>query len=1011
MWKIIWKAFLLMRSNSALQSNTTPLSTVQWFEEGDMGLGDSLLQDVNWPHLNTPPSQNLLQLDELNQDEIINYITHDDLSPYILQIDDQNKPFSYFEEGYQGHQSSQHESLYNNLDTYWNAYSHLQMFSQPDPLDSCLGNPVWEIEKTIQQRKDMIHETSTSKTDLYKLLDSDIETLQPYKKPKLTGYNIHDKRKNLVPILEGCTYFETPQYAPYISPPHHQASISQESNNIGYLLPDPAERFEAEKKLQETQDSPDFPNMALYSFLDPLKVNCDPHTGLENMCSSIIDSQEYSLPGKGRAIEMDMAQSVTPQVQSCLQDSISKQPYTLNNMIKNPSNIDGKRQFFQESQSAQYESLSSHTNLHGCFEKSQFNFHPHNEFKPTCTTIDEINSPMNAKILSFTSLTRTCLQASVSKGSRVLGDSIQDPSYPVKNLPRDLWMEKYNMGVENLHINSLSHQADIDGRLLLKGLTREEETENATRASPSPSDFIDIHVLKGNTHSSGNDIAASTSLVEAINIPPEIKCMPKGSISIGNHDPMGIKEKLNPSHSASVIGLVFAEKLMSPGSSRVTSNQLILALQRIGAFMVNMSPVLCYETTVWFEKLHKEMIQNNSEEKSAVELINLAIKLSHLKITMCFLGIIGVFANNGGDQLSLEILLKEGWEFLKLHFEEWRNLNVNDKNENQVKRKDFNKPDWKDPILWFHYLSRLSRHAELAVDSIYHLMNRWDDQQTTSKINAKHLSWYRSEIKVFHDSHLKYIHGGFYGRGEIRNIAFRGVKLSGKYTMSPCGSEGSWYKIYKFLSYSAQFHSSVGFDMCQEVHNFFVSLLEHMMKFQNGILNDDITYAVKIPGAKKLSSHRKPADENVEKIVKVISLAEYRVTVGFIGLVRVLYQNELPVVTLRLVLKSAWEFLQGIFSQWADFQFEKNLPQNLNRQCLNKHRITLDYTDPNELFNVLWQFQVVSRNPVPLHCLPRLLKSWNNDLANLKKLHPNDYNFEIKALLGETPLSWSKLLE
>ncbi|EGG10829.1 uncharacterized protein MELLADRAFT_102994 [Melampsora larici-populina 98AG31] len=915
MWKIIWKTFLLVNSNSALQPNITPLTTEQRFEEGGMDLGEIIVPEENWSDVNTLTSQDLLQLHLIKQDEINKHSTHYDSSPGVLQMYDQNKPFSHFEEGYQGHQSSQHENLYSNLDTYWNAHSHLGMFSQPASLDSSPANPLWEIEKTVQQSKDMIHKTPTSKTDLYELLDSDIETFNPHKRPKFTR--------------------------------------------------------------------------------------------LENMFSSIIDSQEYSLPGKGRVVEMDMAQSVTPQVQSCLQDSISKQPYTLNDIIINPSNMDHKRQFFKQSQAAQYESSASHTNLYGCSEKNQFNLHPHDEFKPTWTTIDEINSPMNEEIPNFTS---------VSKDSRSLADSIQDPSPTVNNLPRDFWMEKYNMGLENLHRNSYIHLANLDGTSLHKGLTREKEIENPTsvpQEDSTSSDLIDIHIPEGHAHLISSNLGTA-QLEEAVNIPPDTTTsIPKSSTNMEKDHSMITENKLEPRHSASVIGFKFAEKSPITGFSRARSNRLVLALQRIGEFLVNSSSALCYETTIWFENLRQEMIKNNyDQEESAVDLIDLAIKLSHLKITMGFLGLIGVFANNGGNQYSLEMLLKEAWEFIKLHFEQWRNLNVNDKNENQAKRKDFNQDDWKDPILWFHYLSRLEQHSDLAVDSMYHLMDKWDDQRTTSRINAKPLLWYCSEIKTFHDSHLKHIHGGFYGRGEIRNIAFKGVKLSGKYAASPGASkEGSWYKIYKFLSYSAQFHSSVGFDMCQEVHTFFVSLLEHMTKFQKGILNDDITYAVKRPRAKKVSSYRNPADENVEKIVKVISMAEYRVTVGFIGLVRVLYQNELPVVTLSLVLKSAWEFLKGIFSKWMDFQFEKNLSLNLNRQSLIQHRITLDYTNSNDLFNVLWQFQDVLHNPVPVHCLPSLFQCWNNHLENLKKLHPKDFNFEITDLLYGPPSSWSKRFE
>ncbi|EGG10827.1 uncharacterized protein MELLADRAFT_102996 [Melampsora larici-populina 98AG31] len=1002
MWKIFWKTFLLMTSSSVsgLQSKISPLSTEQWHEAGDMGLGGSVLPDVDWFQLHTPPSQDPLQFHELNHNECKKPITCYASSHGISQINDQNKHFSDFEEGYQGYESSQVGSLYNDLDTYWNTHDQLGMSPQPAQLDSVLAKPLWEGEKNEQQSQDMIYEFPTSDIDHYGFVDTAKETFHPHKKAKITGHDIHENSKNQGPIAESCMYLNTPQYDPYISPHYLQASISQEPSTLGYLLEDPAERIGMEKILQKSQEHPDFSNTDLSSFLHPSQVNFDPHKRVESTFSSIIDRHEHSLPGKG----------------SHLLDSVLKQPDTVNDLIKKLSNLDDKNKFFQDSQAGPYESSSSHINLYGPLDNSQFDLWPHQKFEPACTTIDEIVRPMNENTPDLSFLPQNCFQEAVSSELSALTGCIQEPSYAVNNIPSvQLWMENYHMGLEYLHRNPYSKPADLDVRLSHNGSPKHKEEENVTsllQGDYSPLHLIDLHIPQAHTSPSAKDFGAA-QFVEQMNIHPDMTSIPTSSTNMGKSDTMRTEEEFKPRHSVSVLGFEFAEKSMTPGcSTRVTSNRLILALQRIGAFLVNNSPSLCYETTVWFESLRKEMIQKNHPKQSSVEQIDRAIKISHLKITMCFMGLIGVFANNGGDQFSLETILKEGWQFIKLHFEGWRNLNVNNKNENQAKRTDFNKDDWKDPVLWFHYLSLLGRLADLAVDSMYHLIKKWDDQRTTSKINVKHLSWYHAEIKTFHDSHLRYTHGGFYGRGEIRNIAFKGVKLSGNYAKSPAGvKEGSWYTIYKFLSHSAQFHSSVGFDMCQEVHTFFVSLLDHIIKSYKEVHDYHITSAVKGSRAKETSSNRRPNDENIGKIVKVISMAEYRVTVGFIGLVRVLYQNELPVVTLRLVLKSAWEFLKGIFSQWKDFQFEKNLPQNLNRQSLNKHRIKLDYTDPNELFNVLWQFQAVSKNPVPLHCLPRLFKSWNNDLANFKKLYPNNFNFEIKALLGETPSSWSKLFE
>ncbi|EGF99215.1 uncharacterized protein MELLADRAFT_68765 [Melampsora larici-populina 98AG31] len=380
---------------------------------------------------------------------------------------------------------------------------------------------------------------------------------------------------------------------------------------------------------------------------------------------------------------------------------------------------------------------------------------------------------------------------------------------------------------------------------------------------------------------------------------------------------------------------------------------------------------------------------------------------------MCFLGLVGIFANQGGDRLSLEVVLKQGWNLIKLHFEDWRKLNIIDKNGNlivQSKQKLSRQSNLHHPLFWFHDLSKLAQPQRLPVDLVYYLKAKWDMQIPTSKMGVNNLAAYHLEIQYFHDVYMKPSHGGFYGRGDIRNLAFRGVKLLGKHITPETRNFSTWYIVCKKLAETAQFHSPIGFDLCHEVHSFFVSLIEHLLNTYKGLYQCDISSAGKTQGEKiKDLSICNPHDENFGRIVQSISLAEYRVTVGFIGLVRVLYQKKIQADTLILLLKSAWDFLKGIFSKWKDLKsYNNTLVYDGKKITQNKWK--LDYSDPHELFNALWQHEDYLRNPIPLYCLKSLLKAWNKELEFLQKLHPNSFNFVIQVLSAKTPLDYKKLL-
>ncbi|EGF99869.1 uncharacterized protein MELLADRAFT_112321 [Melampsora larici-populina 98AG31] len=715
--------------------------------------------------------------------------------------------------------------------------------------------------------------------------------------------------------------------------------------------------------------------------------------------------------------------------------------YSQPTLLSSPNFLADKDQIIQEGEDVHCISPSSHIELSELLYPTQEHIDTQEKLKNINTIKKENhkNQPPGFEVFqrsqinwNFPFHAPSTFQASKSKEIERVLDPIQDYSISLDDLlGPERCLENHNKDSEDIHRDTHRRLLDVDhGLSNTESRKRKKKPENILHDQVSlqsvlpgdlpQTDFSDIDTPARKLHSSAKDFQGK-NLLQELNLQSETRSIPKSRVALGpNH--IRIQEIPTSSCSGSLVRFPLVDISRKDFRSSTKSRDLLPVLQRIGAYFVNTSPGLCYETTQWFEKLEKDMLENNNWDQSKAKLIYQAIKISHLKVTMCFLGLIAVFANSGGDEFSLDILLKEGWNLIKLNFEKWRPLNITDLNNSHIKTvTDFDstinfrkkKYDWSNPEFRFHHLCHLKEPRKLTLDPVHHLILEWDKQRTTSQIFVTKFAWYHSQIQKFHDTYVKQRHGGFYGRGDIRNIAFKGVKVTGRYvTEAPEPANIThWYEICKSLSSSAQFHSPVGMALCQEVHSFFVSLIDNLLECYKGSYQGDVSSDGKALWEEdKELSDIKPHKMIFERIVKAISVAEYRVSVIFIGLVRALYQKEQSEHTFQLILKSAWEFLEGIFTKWKDFQFDQKLHEFFNGKVSISENSVVDYSDPEQLFHELLTYQDPSVFCMPIHCAQSLLKSWNNHLAYLQKSDPHEFDFVIKVLPDESPLTWARLL-
>ncbi|EGG03564.1 uncharacterized protein MELLADRAFT_109049 [Melampsora larici-populina 98AG31] len=476
---------------------------------------------------------------------------------------------------------------------------------------------------------------------------------------------------------------------------------------------------------------------------------------------------------------------------------------------------------------------------------------------------------------------------------------------------------------------------------------------------------------------------------------------------------IGIKDHPSKSPSSDLISPPVIKKPRINAPSKLSSREALPLLRNIGVFYMNNSPSLCYETTSWFNGLQQDMISRCGQETSIIKPVEQAIQIAHSKITACFLALIVIFSKKGGDQLYLNNLLQEAWSFIKLQFGSWRDANLKTQSCHlKVKKHSYTKTGRYDPVSWYRSLSNYNNRSNIPADIINSLVIKWDQNRSITRIGVSNIIKYYPIIQEFHDSHVNYSHGGFYSRSQIKNIAFSGLIYSRGSPVHKYIVFSKWHEICLSLSQSAQFHSPMGIEICQEVHAFFGSLVKDMLSSYKQVYNLDISLARPRPKEKSVDLlYYDPHKKNIETIIRVISMGEYRLTVIFIGLVKAMYQREVQENTLRILVKSAWSFLKVIFSKWKQFDFEKDLPKIFNLEVKTPLEVTMDWSNSIKLFKSLSYDQDTCKYPIPIHGLKRIFEAWSYTLNYSQITHMNGLDLKVKLPPPEvSSFQWAKTL-
>ncbi|EGG00221.1 uncharacterized protein MELLADRAFT_67915 [Melampsora larici-populina 98AG31] len=423
-------------------------------------------------------------------------------------------------------------------------------------------------------------------------------------------------------------------------------------------------------------------------------------------------------------------------------------------------------------------------------------------------------------------------------------------------------------------------------------------------------------------------------------------------------------------------------------SRRQESRDAMQTLQKIGTFQVSRTPSLCYEIPLWFYNMNTNLLKDLPQDHIAIKNVCQALKCAQIHVTAIFLGILSVHHHHGDDMALQTDIMWHGWEFLKRFFSQWYTISLKDINfqsspGDRTSRTTLHTNEATyllEPNFLLKYLADTYGLTTIAIQIFTCLIYEWTKYEPVSHDLPIDLEKVKQKSLHVYDPDFIYRQGGFYSRAGINNPAWEVLQSKSRTRKSM--SQNHKHKTMEDLFQQAEFLSPQGFDMCHDIHKFFGSLLDRLLNSYRTLYHCNIPIVTNEMQRMSQSNdiHSNIHKSNLEKIVQALSMVEYRVTVGFIGLVRALHQDHVTEDQLKMISSNAWKFLKGEFNKWNQLDFEGNLNVLFTAPEVG-YKSDKDWLDTQKSFRRLWELAGLARKQIPIKYVKYLLKSWTSTLS------------------------------
>ncbi|EGG05459.1 uncharacterized protein MELLADRAFT_107605 [Melampsora larici-populina 98AG31] len=401
-----------------------------------------------------------------------------------------------------------------------------------------------------------------------------------------------------------------------------------------------------------------------------------------------------------------------------------------------------------------------------------------------------------------------------------------------------------------------------------------------------------------------------------------------------------------------------------------SANNKFFLFQKVGIHNANLSPTLCYLIFESFHEIYKALEFKCGHKHEAIKAATQAVKNASYGVVMVFLGLIRVFEAEGSRKDNLEVLLNDGWDYLENFFQTWKNAELGDFSlQEDIK---FESQYALEPYFHLRYLKRINHPNKVPFLLAYLLALYWSQNRKTTGIPRHGISQHIQRLVDVCKADSNSFQGGLYGRIDIRNHAFWGAEqFSRKYWYSYGDTAKSPQDVLFLSSNAAQFHTPIGREMCRAVHIFFEDLIRDLNQIY-----------LAMNGHPHLKDIAPEVVHEMGIIAKAVSMAEYRVTVVVLGMIRVLNKQHFTDSQLERLIMNAWNFLKKKFSEWRLLNFHTKDSQNIFNYDSAQFECGTQADNPEALFHGLVGYK--SKNKFPKQCITYLFNSWMKSVTQSK---------------------------
>ncbi|EGG05632.1 uncharacterized protein MELLADRAFT_64060 [Melampsora larici-populina 98AG31] len=248
-----------------------------------------------------------------------------------------------------------------------------------------------------------------------------------------------------------------------------------------------------------------------------------------------------------------------------------------------------------------------------------------------------------------------------------------------------------------------------------------------------------------------------------------------------------------------------SESFVSKSRNARKSGHYLVLLQKIGILNANRSPTLCYEIYDFFCEIYKNIKGKNKFSEQEIDAIRRAAKHAGFTIVMTFLGILRVFEGNQYGKDDMEVLLHDGWSFMKDFYSSWQEAEFEEFGFGNV--QSYCSEGALDIKFHLRYLKQIYDSSHVPLSLVHSISLFWSENKGQSKVPQDLSDYWQESIGIF-ENDSKSIQGGLYERMGIKNYAFWGPEqFQRKQWYSYGGTSMETERIWHLASNAAQFHT------------------------------------------------------------------------------------------------------------------------------------------------------------------------------------------------------------